>query len=113
LSDHFYNEYKLTIDLPLHLPGGAFDEADGRLPYTNIPYHYNLELTPDIYQDGPPFSFTGTVQIYFTAAETSSLVTVNSNSKCQMLLYTYFYRACMSVSTELVGSNPFTPLLQS
>jgi len=54
------------------------DSEDGRLPRTLIPYHYNLDITPDFYQPAPPFLFTGTVDISFECVEATDVLTVNS-----------------------------------
>ncbi len=62
-------------------PDGTSDETDGRLPQNFRPYHYNLELRPDIYQTTPPFNFSGKVQIYFACVKASNVVTINSVGK--------------------------------
>jgi aminopeptidase N len=80
--------------------GDSFDEADGRLSYANLPYHYNLELTPDIYRATPPFPFSGGVQIFFTNVEATNLVTLNSNG---------LTIDSSSVAISLAPGNPGTP----
>lgn len=65
----------------VYSPDGASDEPDGRLPKNFRPYHYNLELRPDIYQTTPPFNFNGNVQIYITCVEASNVVIINSVGK--------------------------------
>jgi aminopeptidase N len=55
------------------------DVDDGRLPRRIIPRHYNLELVPDIYStSGPPFTFSGTVEIYVTCLQTANYVVLNA-----------------------------------
>lgn len=54
-------------------------ETDGRLPRDLSPYHYNVELRPDIYNKTPCyFGFDGIVSIYFTVINSTNIITVNA-----------------------------------
>ena len=49
-----------------------------RLPSSWNPYHYNLDIRPDLYHDDPEdFTFNGTVVIYIKAVETTDVIIVN------------------------------------
>jgi hypothetical protein len=42
------------------------------------PRHYNVELQPDIYSSSaPPFTLTGSVEIYITCQEATNYVVLN------------------------------------
>jgi Peptidase M1 N-terminal domain len=56
----------------------ARDSQDGRLPLDLIPYHYNLDITPDFYLDAPPFPFEGIVSVSFECVQTTDVLTLNS-----------------------------------
>ena len=56
------------------------DEANGRLPRPSPfrPVHYDLELRPDIYGDGPPFPFSGHVSIHVRCELETATMTLNA-----------------------------------
>jgi hypothetical protein len=56
----------------------ARDSEDGRLPRDLIPYHYNIDITPNFYLDAPPFPFEGVVSIWFECIQSTNVLTVNS-----------------------------------
>jgi Peptidase M1 N-terminal domain len=56
----------------------AHSPEDGLVPRDLIPYHYDLEITPNFYLDAPPFPFDGTVRISFECLVSTSVLTVNS-----------------------------------
>lgn len=58
-------------------PSGR-DESDGRLPRHVKPIHYTLEVAPNIYLSGPPFPFTGHVEIIIECIEAANWVTLNA-----------------------------------
>lgn len=61
-----------VVDSPLN-------KTDCRLPRDLSPYHYNVEIRPDIYNKTLwDFSFDGIVSLYFTVINLTSLITVNA-----------------------------------
>ncbi len=62
----------------LPVPSDPGDISKGRLPLDLSPLHYVLEITPDIYSDDPPFSFSGSVSIRFEALATTSEIYLNA-----------------------------------
>ena len=51
-----------------------------RLPLNVLPYHYNIELKPDLYNDDPDsFTFSGTVQIFVECQKEADTITVHVN----------------------------------
>jgi aminopeptidase N len=69
---------------------------DGRLPRDVTPFHYNLELRPDIYQPQPPFTFNGSVQVFFTCLQAVDYLVLNSKD--------------LEISGLAIGVDPNTPV---
>ena len=51
---------------------------DGRVPRDLLPYHYNIDVTPNFYLSSPPFPFDGTVSIWFECVQSTNILTLNS-----------------------------------
>ena len=62
----------------LPAPSDPGDISKGRLPLDLSPLHYVLEITPDIYAENPPFTFSGSVSIRFEALATTSEIYLNA-----------------------------------
>ncbi|KAL8580187.1 hypothetical protein ACOMHN_059160 [Nucella lapillus] len=59
--------------------GGAGTTLNYRLPTSVTPYHYDLELRPEIYGPDPAaFNFSGKVTIYIRVLEPTSTITLHS-----------------------------------
>lgn len=43
-----------------------------------MPYHYVIELRPDIYLEEPPFPFAGQVEVFFNCSHSTNTVYLNS-----------------------------------
>lgn len=53
---------------------------DVRVPNNTIPYHYSVELKPNIYGDDPEkFTFDGNVEVYLECVTPTNIVTVHIN----------------------------------
>jgi aminopeptidase N len=53
------------------------DASNGRLPRDVEPFHYDLELQPDIYTGAPPFFFDGYVEIFIRALQVTNEIVLN------------------------------------
>jgi len=56
----------------------ARDNVDGRVPRDMLPYHYNIDVTPDFYLSSPPFPFDGIVSVWFECVQANDVLTLNS-----------------------------------
>ncbi len=50
-----------------------------RLPHSIIPFHYDLELAPDIYENKSDRIFNGSVKIFFTVLRETDNITLHSS----------------------------------
>jgi len=54
------------------------DSTDGYLPRVAVPIHYDVEITTDIYQPQPPFTFSGYESIVINCTVETNILVLNS-----------------------------------
>ncbi|ESP00395.1 hypothetical protein LOTGIDRAFT_140794 [Lottia gigantea] len=70
----------ITTDSITHAPTTATPETiiNYRLPSNTKPYHYNIDLQPNMYDDSPDkFTFNGSVMIWIKCLEESAEITLH------------------------------------